>query len=598
MKKIVYVFFLFIVLFSLTQTDAANARVDKNPPHKQEPPNAAERQRAYLSLFNQKDVRHFPVFIQALRDPDPYVRYTGAWVLNPKNMDHMGRVLLLDGSEKEWISPLTPLISVKILTALLEALPEEDFWAREEIIEAVNALQEYQLRNGMSLDKRVRKTLLTQIKDPDPNIRYVAAQGLQLWGRDPITEKVFRQLLTNRNQRVRYAAVSALKWDFQVLQAALSSASPLIRAYATQWIYSTHSTNPLTLNLLITRLGDSYYAVRENAVRSLGRIKNGKAVKPLLALHAIYPRRGAGHAIQLITGKDLEEVIKEYKLEMRGFQLESPPIRIPTTRFSRSETKNWDRFEWITALQTDSLSQSFLSEKMETMKEAIKVDDELIKFNALEEHLLTIYPAHVIQHQYAEPEFDRIKDAAKHPNPHIRRTAIKALRPFLLSDFYSENTFTFVSELLHREEDPFLREALAYLVHEVTYSDFAFVKKHAKDIEVMILRFFNDEFHKIRRLSLRSRGTPGCSQETINRMLESLKDPYSSIRALGADQLGWSGRFGQHPLQIISALKQVAESDHSPRVRNVAKTAYKHLERTLGDENNREHHVTHKKCMP
>jgi len=180
MKKISPLIFLLLFAFCAWASPRLSTAEDIASKHLQSPPSPAERQQAYLELFNRNDPRLLPTLMQALKDPDPYVRYTGAWMLNPIHMDVPDNFRAPGKAHLSRTFSLTPEISTEIVTALLDVQPEKDFWAQQEMLRTLLRLLDYQERHDVPLDARAKRLFLEQMEDPNPYIRIAAAIGLNV----------------------------------------------------------------------------------------------------------------------------------------------------------------------------------------------------------------------------------------------------------------------------------------------------------------------------------------------------------------------------------------------------------------------------------
>lgn len=575
MRKIFIFKLMLMILLSLMFDNAVIAKDQKH--FKQnidrlKSDSASDRQRAVLDLFNLLDPSSFEPIAQGLGDPDPYIRYTAAWALSPRH------AVFIDKPETnytEGVFPLTLLQSTKIMAALLNAFPEEDPWARREMLATLRGHQEYQLAQGASLDSKAKQVFLNYMKDPDPNIREEAARGLSKWKEDREAEAAFRQALMDQAWTVRREAVIYFGKDIQVLTEAIKDNYLMVRVAAVYALYDNHRNNPLAVDLLITRLSDTNIDVRIAARSVLGNLKEKRMLKPLLALQDKYKNDSIDVFIESLTSKRFEEVKAEYQEEMKKFQLQIAPIKEPDIQHQIQSLNNGDRFERITALLY--LYWVPLTELTEIFQKGIRQNDPLVKYYYLEK--LQVYRENmVVPVEQIEPIYDNLLQAAKNPNPHVRRAAIKMLVGlFIRSDKYKARTVDFVKEIVEGARDPFLRHAAIALIDRKS-------RTSVTGIGPTFLKLMSDEFPEIRKEAVLSISLR-CHPEAINSMLKALEDPYAEIRGHAAKELGLSEIIPDTDfIKVQSALKITSENDSSQTVRKWAKQSFDSNQRYLKDK--------------
>lgn len=522
----------------------------------------SERQSAILDLLNVLDPSVYESIAQSLGDPDPYVRYTTAWALSPRH------AAFIDKSEINYtkgVFPLSILRSTKIMSALLNAFPEEDPWTRREMLSTLREHQEYQLSQGDQLNGKAKQVFLSHMKDPDPNIRYEAARGLSKWRGYPEVEEAFRQALLDKAWTVRKEAVIFLGKDIGVLAEALKDNYLMVRVAAIYALYHNHKDNPLAVDLLITRLGDTNIDVRIAARSVLGELKEKRMLKPLLALHDKYKNDSIDVFVESWTGNPFEKVKAEYQEEMKNFQLQIAPIKEPDVQRQIQNLKKGDRFEQITALLY--LYWIPMTELTEIFQKGIQQNDPLIKFNFIEK--MQVYRENmVVPVERIEPLYEDLLKAANDPNPHIRRAAIKMLFGlFMQSDKYRVRTINFLKKIVADERDPFIRHGAIALIDRRS-------RTAAVGIGSIFLELMDDEFSEIRKeavLSISLRCYPGA----VYSMLKALQDPYAEVRKHAAQELGQSEVIPPVDyMRVQSALKRTTENDLSQTVRKVASLSF------------------------
>lgn len=581
MRKIFIFKLMLMILLSLMFDNAVIAKDQKH--FKQnidrlKSDSASDRQRAVLDLFNLLDPSSFEPIAQGLGDPDPYVRYTAAWALSPRH------TVFIDKPEFNYtkgVFPLTLIQSTKIITALLDAFPEEDSWARREMLSTLREHQEYQFTQGSQLNSEAKQVFLSHMKDPDPNIRYEAAKGLIKWKENPEVEEAFRQALSDKAWNVRKEAVSYFGKDIQVLAEAIKDSYWIVRAAACWVLYYNHKDNPLTVDLLIKRLSDTDMHVRIAArsvlgeLSALGELKEQKKLlKPLLTLHEKYKNDSIDVFVESFTGKPFEEVKTEYQDEIKNFQLQTAPIKEQDLQRQIQNLKSGDRFERITALLY--LDWVPITELIEILQQGMQHNDPLIKYSYIEK--LQVYLENIIiPVEQIEPFYQNLLKVAKDSNPHVRRSAIKMLGLLIRYDDYKEPTVAFVKKTIGEERDLFLKHASIALID----------KKNRTSVTgtgPIFLKLMNDEFSEIRKEAVLSFSLR-CYPEEINSMLKALQDPYSEIRGHAAKELGLSEVIlAADYMKVQSALKITSENDPSQTVRKWASQSFNSNQRYLKDK--------------
>lgn len=532
----------------------------------------SERQRTVLDLLNVLDPSVYESIAQSLGDPDPYVRYTAAWALSPRHAAFSDKPEI---NYTNGVFPLTILQSTKIMTALLNAFPEEDPWTRKEMLTTLREHQEYQLSRGDQLDSKAKQVFLSHMKDPDPNIRYEAARGLSKWREDREAEEAFRQALLDKAWTVRKEAVIFFGKDIQVLAEALKDSYLMVRVAAIYALYHNHRDNPLAVDLLITRLGDTNIDVRIAARSVLGELKEKRMLKPLLALHNKYKNDSIDVFVESWTRKPFEKVKAEYQEEMKNFQLQIAPIKEPDVQRQIQNLKKGDRFEQITALLY--LYWIPLTELTEIFQKGIQQIDPLVKYHYIEK--LQVYRENmVVPVGQIEPIYENLLQATKDANPHVRRAAIKMLFGlFMQSDKYKVRTINFLKKTVAEERDPFIRHAAIALIDRRS-------RTPAVGIGSIFLELMDDEFPEIRKEAVLSISLR-CHPEVINSMLKALQDPYAEVRKHAAQELGQSEVIPPADyMKVQSALKRTSENDLSQTVRKAASLSFDSNQRYLKDK--------------
>lgn len=564
MKKEFFLYLGFAIFFSLLIGGIAVAKDQGEIEHQIEllkSDDSTDRQRAILKLLNTMDSRVIGTLIQTLRDPDPYVRYTVAWALNPRHMN------LIEGNYSAGVLPLKPAQSAEVVAALLDALPDNDFWVREAILEALENLHAYQIAQGVELDKRTKQLLIVHIKDQDPYIRSSATEALSFWKDDPDVKKsLLTALVEDEYWGVRIAALDNFKQDLDVLAEALRDRYFEVRIKAVRIIQKYHKENPRSVDLLVERLGDPAPSVVGESIHVLGLTKSPRAIKPLLEYLSTNEDRDhldVRGAIKTITGKSLEEVKKDYKLGLKNSPSKTASIKklIPQNIIKKLEEGT--RNEKISASTSTEFYWVEHKEGVEILLKSIQDQDPRVRYAFMS--VLTYHIGHpVISSTSLESLFNGVVKATKDPHPHVRRKAIEALGQFLSYVPYQSRVIDLIKKVVDEEKDPFIRYA------GISYARSFYIK----DAGPIFLKLLKDEFHEIRRAAVYAVSLR-CSPEAVDQIIEALWDPFSMIRLYAAQDLGL-GRFIRRVnyMKVQSALRGIAENDPSDIVRSMAKQSF------------------------
>jgi len=423
--------------------------------------NPLGRQKAILNLMEIGAPQAIDIIMKALGDPDPYVRYTAAWALNPLNMKFT--IIFEEQAIKRVFSRLTPLKSKKIVSALLGALPNDDFWVNREILVALREFFVYQQSQGVPLDIRGKQAALVHFENADPDIRAVAAQIMNLWRKVPLIGTMFRKAFREDILPIRLSALTYFEQDIDLLEEALRDPSFFVRNKAIKILRKHHLHDPRTLDLLVQQLGDPFPEIMYNAIEGLGWTKSSKAVKPLLefeATHNIYDvHYMMSEAIKAITGRPIDEIRKEYNLDLENSWAKNPFIKKQNTSDLIRKIKSGRSAEVIFALHE-------LEWKMDNsiifFLEGIKNDDARLRFA-----FTSFFPTYIVQHSIPPDEFelvlDGLEETTKTPNPHIRKAAIASAEAFLIKfkhkttrEQYKRPIIALLTNVYQKEKDPII----------------------------------------------------------------------------------------------------------------------------------------------
>lgn len=223
-------------------------------------PSPKVRQSAIHTAQNIKDPRFIEPIIQALTDPALHVRETAAYAFAfvPPDTRALGPLLLA-------LTDPTPSVNRGAATSLVAMYthePTRDSVIIERLLEAlVHPSPDVRSSAAMALGKICESSavepLIKLLQDRDSTVRYEAAEALGLLGDKRAVEPLI-QCLEDPHSTVRYRAALAL--------GALKAESSV-----------------LALLQLLTNGGspDDYFA----AVRTLGELRDERAVEPLLSLY-------------------------------------------------------------------------------------------------------------------------------------------------------------------------------------------------------------------------------------------------------------------------------------------------------------------------
>ncbi len=459
-------FILGLLLFFAQATEAKGEIQEQIDSLKSPLPRA--RQEAILNLLKIRVPEIVPPILTALSDPNPYVRYTAAWALNPYSMNLPVQYDGTSASVFMDLPQLTPFNSKEIVSALVTALPESDYWVRQEMLETLEKIQIHQQKKGLSLSEQARQTVLTLFEDPDPDIRAGAAQNMRLWKGDSAIEAALRQAFTNDVWRVRLSAVSHLRDDWNILSEALQDPRFELRFWVVEFLRKDEKNDPRKIDLLIQALQDPSLQIVFPAIKVLVSTKSDKAIIPLLLLEERLQRYAPGidiigEAITKITGQPLEAIRKAYQAKMHQFILKTKPIKTPEIDTLTRKLQSGQPSEIIFAIKEIPWHQS---EYKALLLEGVKTNNTRLRFSFLNELSTYIARYYIIAEEF-ETIFQSLTEAAEDSNPHVRRMALNGLTNFLYEhDAKKFRVIAYLTRVYREEKDPFVtKNRILYFGH-------------------------------------------------------------------------------------------------------------------------------------
>jgi HEAT repeat protein len=262
---------------------------------------ADTRASAAKALGEIKDTRAVEPLIIALSDADPSVRDEAAWALgelkDPRAIESL--ILALNGED------------AKVMFGAANALKTIGEPAIEPVIRYLkNEKSRNRGMGGFILQEMgfpALDALISLLQDPDPLVRETSAQAIGnmyvgVEKKDARAVEPLRKCLKDENERVRYAAASALGRigapAIETLIEALQDSDKETRdaaAYALREERDSRLVEPL-----IAAMNEKDITIRSNIVYALGNQEDVRAVEPLISAlqdKDYFIRRTAGDAL-------------------------------------------------------------------------------------------------------------------------------------------------------------------------------------------------------------------------------------------------------------------------------------------------------------
>lgn len=518
-----------------------------------------ERQRSVLRLLNRPDPKIINQLIHALSDPDPLVRHAAAWTLNPSHMD------ILDPFDyKNGVSQITLSNLPQMETALVLALTEVNHWVKLELINALVALQDYKYENEITLNESVMGILVNLAKDPDPDIRAEAIYGLPLWKENSKVRAVLHTALKDEDRFVRRRSLASGIYDLPILAEILATDSDHeVRVRTVGLLAKDYAKDPRTFSLMIKALHDPHFLVIREAVQVLGNSKDSKAIIPLLDLHKRDKGLEISMAIKKITGKALDEIIKEYELELNI--VKSPPSSIQVLDVSKlvEKIQNGNQTGKIIALNNISIFRE--PEAVKAVLSALNDAQPRVRYTAMRSLTYYISP----RSEHLELIYRKLISKLDDSDPFVRRIVVPVIGNFTWVESFRPRLFKIMSNIIENNYDPFvLRNAIAF-PHGANFPEPASSE--------LYLKLVQEEFFKIRKIAL-SGIRLRCHPERIQPVIDALGDPLFTIRYSAVGHLEGVGFIGEdHYRKVTDALEEISKKDRFEAIRNRAKESLKKL---------------------
>ncbi len=516
------------------------------------------RQHDILSLLNRLEAGVVGELIRFLDNEDPIVRYAAVWALNPSHMN------LIDFDYSEGVSQLSEPQLPRMIEALLSMIGDKDHWVQTEAMDALIQIQTYQKAQGINPDIRIKKTLINQIKNPDPHIRALASWGLLFWRADLKAEEAERLAFKDEVGLVRRGAVEYFKNNFDILSQAIKDPNPEIRIATVRFLIKFHSKNFKTLDLLVEKLGDPHGIVVMESIHALGLLKDTRAVGSLLDFREKNKRWSVDKAIKEITGKTLDEVLKDDQRK--------------STRGSTKDTSitQVDPLKWIKMLQEgDKYQKKSAALELSWMQPPNSVDilleclldrDIYVQYSCAK--ALSGYILSDLEQEDKLKIFEHLLRSANSPDQHVRRAVVGSIGAFIFLPKYESDVIHFINNAIDQENNPFVILSLI--------SNASATKN--KSAGPIFLKLVNHEFPKIRESAIYGMSLDSFPK-AIGPTIAALKDPIFSVRFYALQNLSSLNSYPDEEYQrLLNVLQELAKSAPSQKVRKKANFTIKKME--------------------
>jgi len=437
-KIFLQLFFAGLFVFSISQVEATAKEllIVSSKPRMISLETSMGRQKELLRLTEHPDAQAAKKLVQALKDPDPEIRYAAVWVIETINIEASARSLLID--------------------SLLDLLKKENNpWVLTQTIIALRRLETKKKEDGLQLDSRGLDTLLVLSKNPDPFIRSAAVESLSLWKRDERVQRIQQQAFQAATWLIRRASGWYLRVDqsaqgIELLEQALRDEDRNIRLAAIDILRNLK--HPQVIPLLTERLYDEDGQVVFETIIFLRASRDPKAVKPLLDF-AAYKKQWEPQittAIEEITGQPYNDVKKDHKPTNQEAGRKAPINRIDST-LEVQKAKAGSIHERITAVM--NLAWSETPEAIEALLNALNDQDARVRYAAAE----ALGANYVSLSRNTEPVIHALFDAALDPNRFVRMKVAEVLRNFKMDEIIRSRIADFLRDRIAKEKDPFVK---------------------------------------------------------------------------------------------------------------------------------------------
>lgn len=420
--------------------------------------------------------------------------------------------------------------------------------------------------------------LLQRAKSPDPYVRLEGVMELHRWNQNLKVEEVLRSAV---HDEIWFIRRNALALGYGKIEDSIDLSrdeDPVIRVKSIDGLIQFE--NPRKIELLIDRLYDPYGRVVYDALIALGKLKDQRAIKPILEFFLSHKEweDSVELSIRSITGEPLDKAMKAYLAELKP----APEKRITFRQVdvsSQIKRLQSGRAERISAVLR--LAWADDPEGVKALIHALKDNEPTVRSAAAE--ALGALP--FIAARATELVLSSLMAVATtDPDPSVRKQSMNSAGKFLFSE-YRDQAIDLIRKAALNEKDPSVRiEAIRPLSGV----------RNRRTIEIMI-DFLNDSSPEVR-----AQAANGiyliCLPEAIGSLITALKDPEPIVRKAAANSLAQAqDRKALRPLidvlkdkdervrlaaahslgslkepEAIRYLKEVAKSDPSGEVQRAA----------------------------
>lgn len=459
-----------------------------------------------IALVGNKIFQTLPVFVQAVEDEDPYVRFTALWALSriwSKGGASYGKKLpleLVEGCELNpdtwwcrqwdereqiawrWQTGLAAIDVPALADAVLHALDDEDFWVQVQAIKTVSTIHSIMPQSALST-QRMLTALLNLTKAPNPFIREAAYRNVAIWRDHAIVSNAPDEAHRDATWLVRRLGAVRQR---DISREALKDADPAIRVGAIRGLMrgamgAGPEATALIREELLERVRDPHGEVSSEAVFSLMDLNDKDAIGPLLEL-LDFPHSNEGNkgfierALRKLSGKSMAALKQEFQWQQKSTVVEYAPVRRKSqARLQRLyhdvEAGAWvDRVSALLELTWVDESAAYAA-----INQGLGDRDARVRYSTCE--LLRWQLNSLGVRNHFQLYIDNIQRALQDTNRHVQKKAVQLVKAV---DVFGPKNYSFggqrkkiideIAEKVVHAEDGFVRqaavEALRYLTHE------------------------------------------------------------------------------------------------------------------------------------
>ncbi len=413
-----------------------------------------QKHAAILQLVKQSDSQGLRVFVHALDDDEPFVRFTAIWALAKR------------------ASELAELPTVT--EALFRKLHDEDFWVQSQAMTTLTLLTELSPQRSQN-HQRVLAELLNLTKSRNPLIRATAFKGVTILGQKNVeASKALADAYQDRTWVVRRS--SSLR-QLAIARQALKDEDPYIRLLAILNLLRSGSQDESQILWdLIERIRDPHGEVASEAVYALNRLNATIAISPLMELLEFGQKKVAGveRALQKLSGKSIVELRQERSWRSENKTVQAAPVRMKDKALVLQLLNKLKKSHWLDRISA-LLELTWVEDPavFVAINEGFEDQDPRVRYATSE--LLKVRLNSVGIQEHFRLYVDNIITLLQDPNPHVQKsiiTLIDFMHMFGPPNYSFEGQRDFiVNELLQKKiqsGDRFVRHAAGEALQRLT----------------------------------------------------------------------------------------------------------------------------------